>query len=386
MDTYKIVYDGAGYKSLSGLLVVPRAVHDHDQSFPLMAYQHPTQVLRSMSPSNFPETLLDDQLTIPLALFMGMSGYIVAVADYPGLGESYDIHPYCLKTLGPVVSNMLEASLQQLKIENRSDAWNGQTYLMGFSEGGYATVVTAQELQENYAAKHNVRRVAALDGPHSLSQTMRDVMLNADSDYQAPYFLPYVVDAFGEAYGSEIDILNFEKAIISLEVINPDTHEQEQFNPNLRKRLNGEYTGDEINKYIRLASPYKGPSSILTTDFLSTLQDETSAVVKTLRKNDSTYGWFPLASTEVKFFHHKFDDLVPRGNSEQAIQDWGGINNVDYEDYYFYIPGLGSIHAGAMIPAVKLGFQWIDKDAWPDRMVDHEALFESFNYTEAVAQ
>lgn len=366
VTAYKITYSGAGYTKLTGLLVVPNTRDKSARSYPMLSYQHPTQVRRSQSPSMHSQGLLfDDELTIPLALALGASGYITVVADYPGLGDSYDVHPYCLKTLGPVVTAMMKVSRDKLNdLVSKGEwkgSWNGELNLMGFSEGGYATVVTAQDVQQNHK-EYTLKKVAALDGPHSLSGTMRELMLTADSSFQAPYFLPYVVDGYGAAYGSTVSIMQFANGIINPKVKNPATGVEEDFNPNLQQKLNGAYSGGEISNYMRLIDNYKGPSSILTPGFIAGLQDTKSSVYEKLMINDAVYGWSPDDATRVRFIHFYWDDLVPYGNSSTAYKAWKSKTNVDLYPFFHYIPFLGSYHAGALIPALSYGFNWIHID------------------------
>jgi hypothetical protein len=366
VTTYKITYDGAGYKNLTGLLVVPSDRYNPTRSFPMLSYQHPTQVLRSQSPSNHSKDFtFDDELTIPFALALGASGYITVVADYPGLGGNKDVHPYCLKTLGPVVTTMMQASQEQLAKLKNAGTWkgsfNGDLYLMGFSEGGYATVVTAQDVQQNHK-EYNLKKVAALDGPHSLSDTMRTLMLTADSSFTAPYFLPYVVNGFGEAYGSTVSIMKFENGVLNPTVKNPQTGADESFNPKLKERLYGDYSGGDISSYMRLVSPYNGPRSILTKGFLDGLNDKTSSIFEKLMINDSVYGWSPDDATKVRFIHYYWDDLVPYENSSIAYKAWKSKSNVDLYPFFHIIPFLGSNHAGALIPALSYGFNWIYRE------------------------
>ncbi len=366
VTTYKITYKGAGYQNLTGLLVVPNNRNHPQQAYPMFAYQHPTQVLRSQSPSMHSQGLLfDNELTIPLALALGASGYITVVADYPGLGDNHDVHPYCTKTLGPVVTSMMQAAREHLANLAASGSWkgswNGELNLMGYSEGGYATVVTAQDVQQNHK-EYTLKKVAPLDGPHSLSDTMRNLMLTADSSFSAPYFLPYVVDGFGAAYGSTVSIMKFENAVVTVKVKNPQTGVEEDFNPNLRIKLNGDYSGEAISSYMRLVSNYKGPSSILTPGFIEGLKDTGSSVYEKLLINDAVYGWTPNDSTKLRFIHFYWDDLVPYGNSSVAYKAWKNKSNVELYPFFHYIPFLGSRHAGALIPALIYGFNWIHHD------------------------
>ncbi len=46
---------------------------------------------------------------------------------------------------------------------------------------------------------------------------------------------------------------------------------------------------------------------------------------------------------------------------------WKSDSNVSMIPFIEYIPGLGSVHAGALIPAVIRGFIWIDSIAYPHR-------------------
>lgn len=367
INTYKIVYNDTIYKGLTGLLVIPKS--KAGETFPMIALQHPTQVLRKMSPSNFGtgqgQVIVDDQLTIPLALFLGRAGYIVVVADYPGLGDNKEIHPYCTKRLGSVVTSMMNAVLEFFNVNNIKQTFNGEVYLMGYSEGGYATAVTAQDIEQRYSDIFKIKGVAALDGPHSLSETMRNLMLTAGKDFAAPYFLPYVINGFDDAYGQSVDMVKFDKAIVNPIVTNPETQKLEQFNPNLRARLDGSYSASQINNYMMLMKPYVGPKTILTQDFVNALNDRNSKVYSLLKENDSTTRWTP--SSQFVFIHNFLDDLVPYNNSNRAYTDWESNKNVTLTTFIEYIPGLGSVHAGALIPAVIRGFLWIDSKAYPVR-------------------
>lgn len=379
-EQHKITYTMSGYSDvLTGLLVVPYGpnYYDDELSVPIVALQHPTQVKRSQSPSNAANVPIDDELTIPVAGAIAHLGYIVVVADYPGLGDNYNVHPYCMTELGRVVVGAMDASLQKIdqlrqipKPRNIGVSWDGRVFLMGYSEGGYATLVTAKEIQTRHADRYPLAGVAALDGPHSLSDTMRNVMINADTSYTAPYFLPYVVAAYGAAYGSSVDILNFDKAVVST------IHRQETgwdaFNSALYRLVvsqkgDPDVTGTIISNKMMEVDFYGGPSSILTSGFLTTLKEDTGTLVTTLKNNDAFRNWVPDSSYRVILYHNSLDDYVPVGNSYNAFVEWQDYSNVDFQPFVDYIPYLGSVHAGALIPAYIKGIQWMDAIAYPAR-------------------
>jgi len=89
-----------------------------------------------------------------------------------------------------------------------------------------------------------------------------------------PYFMPYVIDGYGEAYGSTVGLMKFENALT-----------------NPKAMLNGNFGGDAISSYMRLVTPYEGPRSILVKDFTDALNNINSTILSKLRENDAVYGW-----------------------------------------------------------------------------------------------
>jgi len=340
----KIVYTIPGYdKKLTGLLVYPYTF----RKMPILSLQHPTQVERKYSPSFHKMT--DNELTTQYALLLASMGYIVVVPDYPGLGDNTDVHPYCMNTLADSVVGMIEVVKGMQGITPQ----DGRLFLMGYSEGGYATLVTARKIQEKKPGL-NLVAAAALDGPHSLSRTMHDVMINAGKEYRAPYFLPYVIAGYGAGYPS-IPEFTFGTAI----------HDDPPgFAAQLYRMLDGDYTGGEISNYMMGLPGYHGPSSALTDSFLTLLKTEGSIVNAKLRENDS-YAWTPDGKAKIRIWHNTKDDLVPVGNTENAAAAWKGVANVETIYFSEYIDGLGSVHAGALIPAYIKATGWINGMAFP---------------------
>jgi pimeloyl-ACP methyl ester carboxylesterase len=340
----KIVYTIPGYdKKLTGLLVYPYTF----RKMPILSLQHPTQVERQFSPSFHKMT--DNELTTQYAVLLASMGYIVVVPDYPGLGDNTDVHPYCMNTLADSVVGMITV----VKSMKNITANDGRLFLMGYSEGGYATLVTARKIREKNP-ELNLVAAAALDGPHSLSKTMHDVMVNAGKEYSAPYFLPYVIAGYGAGYPS-IPEFRFGTAIHD---------EPPGFAVQLYHMLDGYYTGGEINSYMMGLPDYHGPSTALTESFLTLLKTEGSIVNRKLQENDA-YAWTPDGKAKIRMWHNTKDDLVPVGNTESATAAWKGITNVETTYFTEYIDGLGTVHAGALIPAYIKATGWINGIAFP---------------------
>ncbi|HEX9022235.1 MAG TPA: hypothetical protein VF799_00175, partial [Geobacteraceae bacterium] len=102
-----------------------------------------------------------------------------------------------------------------------------------------------------------------------------------------------------------------------------------------------------------------GPRSILTKGFTDALGDTKGSLFNVLRSNDAVYGWSPSSGTKIHFIHNQFDDLVPYDNTSVAYEEWKKFSNVDTETLWLWIPGLGSVHAGALVPALFSGFLWL---------------------------
>ena len=358
---YKVTYnstDAAGNpQKLTGLMVIPASVSGK-ASVPILSMQHPTQVERKYSPSK--RSIKDNEFTCVVAGIISMTGYVVVVADYPGLGDNYDVHPYCHKSLSHSVVDLIRvASESKDEMEQLNVEWNGKLVLMGYSEGGYATMVSAQKLQED--GIFEVGAVAPLDGPYSLSVTMKNVMLTADASYGAPYFLPYFIAGYESVYTPNITFSGAIKESV------PDYTPPagQTFATVLYSLLDGSHTSAEISDFMRKATPYEGPRSAMKDDFIDQLKDDTSYVCTKLEANNGYEGWTP--NVQMKMFHNKKDDYVPYDNMLEAEKVFPQVANIQYDGYTEYIPISDSIHADSFPVAMVMGFLYVDKYAYPDR-------------------
>ncbi len=356
---------------VSGVVILPldTAQWKNPRSVPILCFQHPTQVERKYSPSNCAglTTMLDDPMyNVLLGCLMSACGYVVVIADYPGLGSD-TTHPqnYCTYNLADSVIDLTDVAIEDVGDSSILRTyfkglvkWNKMVYLMGYSEGGYATLATAKKMQIEYPEKYDVKGVVPLDGPHSLSVTMRNVMLTADSGYQSPYFLPYVLQGYDYVYNNgvgnvpEFDFMGAVKQQVDGYTGN--------YAAALKAMLDGSKTGEEINEFMKLAQPYAGPKSIMTETFISYLLDDGSKVVQTLQQNNSYYNWVP--QMPVMMFHHIRDDLVPYQNSLLALKAFvdGGAEKVGLMPFDATVSSSGSIHSAAAPVAYALGFVWLN--------------------------
>ncbi len=357
--TYYTTVPSGEYIPVSGLMVIPTLNVFQRLSVPIISLQHPTQIERQYSPSRLNTD--DPLLTVQLALTLASTGYIVLVPDYPGMGIDPGVHPYCHRSLAACVVDLIRAARDSVELRNSRTSWNRQLFLMGYSEGGYVTLVAARDLQTKHAWEFDVTAVAALDGPYSLSESMRNLMLTFNPEYQDPYYLPYVIRGYDAVYAGPNNPFQFSR------VIKTSIPGFPSYADDLYSLLDGNHTSDEVDTFIRKAVPYLGPRSILTDTFIADLENTDSDVYRILAENDAYRDWVPRMP--MKLFHHADDDLVPSDNADQALAAFqnAGAASVQLEKFHEYFPNMTSIHAGAAPVAYSKAFLWLDSFAYPNR-------------------
>ncbi len=298
----------------SGLMWVP-FTWGMSRSFPIISYQHGTEVYRACAPSRFdpdpgsvlsspdPTGALQAYIESVVGALMASAGYIVVMPDYPGFGDSTEIHPYVHSSLGYSVSDIIAAARRKLTGRVTS---NGEIFLTGYSEGGYATMAGARALQ---GAGVPVKAVVPCDGPYDLSGVMVDRLLTG-TDVKDPALYLYTASGYHSVYGDEIDYdALFRPAYASL----------------LKAGLfDGTHTSAEV---AALSLPPQ-PSLMLTDYAISTLLAPGGTVFNRLAENNGWVGWVP--SSPVIMVHAPADDVVPYGNalSAKAAFDAMGVSGL----------------------------------------------------------
>ena len=142
---------------------------------PVLGYQHATTFHDAEAPSNKVEPY---EPPIVLASL----GYIVVSADYVGFGASKgQEHPYLVaEPTARAVLDMLRAA-QAWRQQNRV-AGNGQLFLVGYSEGGYATMAAHRAIHQGGGAlKTQLQAAVPGAGPYDMLKTL-DAQLERVSD------------------------------------------------------------------------------------------------------------------------------------------------------------------------------------------------------------
>lgn len=162
---------------------------------PLLSYQHGTIKQDAKAPSNLVDTAGPE-------IILASLGYIVLSADYVGYGASKGTpHPYLLS--GPsaaAVIDLLTAAKYWRQTQQLHD--NGQLFLVGYSEGGYATMAAHRALQAGTSThRRDIVSVLPGAGPYNVGLTIDEELKLVARAYPLlsvllqPGFLKYLSDA-----------------------------------------------------------------------------------------------------------------------------------------------------------------------------------------------
>ena len=340
---------GSGDARESGLMWVP-FTWGRPQSFPVVSYQHGTQVYQDSAPSRFranPLTVLSspdltgalqNYVECVVGALVASAGYIVVMPDYVGFGEStVPDHPYVTLALGDSVTGALGAA--QAALRRSPVSASGKVFLTGYSEGGYATMAGARALQLDGVVPAGI---VPCDGPYDLSGTMLRQMLY--QEVKVPSYLLYAASGLHALYPS----LDYGALL----------------KPPYVALLNGGlFDGTHTNAEIAALGLPSEPVEMLDPDAADLLRIPTGAVYGLLAANDAWQGWVPAAP--IVFVHCPLDDVVPYENAEVARGILVGLGLpvppiVDVPPVPIIDELAGSVHLAAYPTAMLAAFTIIE--------------------------
>ena len=283
---YKTVTLDGRLINASGLLAYP--LKPAGASSPLLSFQHATVFKDEDAPSNNPST---NQALLALAA----TGYIAVMADYIGYAESgnEEIHTFVIAdSLAAAVIDMLRASRQFL-VAN-SIATNGQLFLTGYSEGGYATLAAQKEMEENLAGEFSITASMPAAGPYDMSSTIQYMVGQPTNDN--PELLGFVFKAYDYWYGlNRLDSI-FQAPYASV----------------IATYYDGTRSASEINSALTT-----NMADLFTTSFRSEFLGSGETTFKAYLGLNDIYNWAPR--TPTRFFHGQEDTIVPYTNATTAV-------------------------------------------------------------------
>ena len=280
---YKTLTPDGRLIDVSGVVALP--LKPAGKSSPLISYQHPTILQDGYAPSTFAD---------PVMISLAGSGFIVAMPDYIGYATSTtELHPYLhAQSLAGTTVDMLRAARQLLAQKNISD--NGQLFLMGYSEGGYATLATQKEMEQHLAAEFPLVASMPGAGPYDISGTARYSVGLASNP--VPELLGFFFKAYDFWYGWN-SINSIYKAPYNTVIATG-------------------YDGSIEQATLRAALSSDSATLFNSTFRSGFLGGGESAIKADIAKND-IYNWAPITPTHL--FHGQDDTIAPYANSTTAF-------------------------------------------------------------------
>ena len=304
---YKTTNEKSQSVDASGLLVLPvttpeflagyEALNDRNFSVSMVSDQHGTIFPNSQAPSvaeiknGLPESDLG-------ALFSSIYGFATLMPDYIGYGDSVsNYHPFILeKSSANATVDFIKAAIKYCN--DNQVPLNGQLFLSGYSEGGYATMAAAKEIELNQNTL-SIKASAPMAGPYDLEK-MTTGVLNAPM-MAFPPFLAYIVDSYAKTY-DDINVSGIINAPYAsmLDSLFDREHNATQIYGSLPNVFNG---GQEPDKLF--VPDY-------SDDFIA---NEDNALRKRFVEN-SPINWTP--KNPMNLYHCTNDLVIPYAMSELA--------------------------------------------------------------------
>lgn len=315
--------NGSGTEQIaSGAVIFPQGVTD----LPMVSIQHGTETKRdlvaSVSTVNSVEGIV--------GLVMASMGYMVLIPDYLGFGVSDIMHPYMnAESLVPSVIDFLRAG--RIYCSENQITLNGTTFLTGYSEGGYVTLITQKEIEANYTSEFSLTAVSPSSGPYNLEGMMQTIFQS--NSYNTPAYIAFFLTAYNELYNwNRLEDIFYEP-----------------YSSMMPALFDGSNTWGEIVN--SLPSSF---SELVNSTFISDVNNGNEQEFLSAIHDNTLLDWTP--QTPIHFFHGESDEIVPIQNVYTAIDAFtaNGATNITLT----IIPS--GTHESSGIPAILGTIEWFE--------------------------
>ncbi|UOQ54385.1 alpha/beta hydrolase family protein [Hymenobacter cellulosivorans] len=281
---YRLTYttrDNSGQNvTASGALLVPVTT----EALPLLSYQHGT--IRPDDEDRAPSYYNPSSEVYSAVSVLASTGYIVSAPDYIGYGASKNLpHPYeHAASLASASLDMLRAAREFAAKEKL--ALNKKNFLLGYSEGGYATLALHKMMEEKAATEFTV--TASAPGAGAYHKTaFADYILKSDQPLNFLSTYVWVLDTYNRTYSLNRPI---------------NYYVNEPWATQLQTNLYGEVPSQA--------------KELFTAKFRQGILEKTDQPMLAAFRDNDIYDWQPKAP--LALFHGTADDYVPFFNSQDA--------------------------------------------------------------------
>ena len=303
---YKIPYtttDEEGNSvAVSGLMVVPTGVPEAvtQAGFSMVSDDHGTIFANAEAP-----TVVASNTSAPAGssvILTSLFAFVTLQPDYIGFGDSSDhYHPFVLKkSLADCTVDFINAA-KKFAQENNIHL-NGQLFLTGYSEGGYAAMAALEKIEME--GELQVTMAAPMAGPYIMDGLAQQVL--SQPELSVPSFMANIGYAYAKAYDEDI-----------ASVIN------EPYASKLDELFDGSKARPEIDP--ELTTVTTGPNGLFKQSFVDGFFAGnwfTQAVIE-----NSLYKWAP--QTPIALVHCMGDDVIPFDisvNTKASLDGYGAAS------------------------------------------------------------
>ena len=328
-SVYKITYNTTFQdKKLvaSGLICVP----DNAGDYPLLSFQNGTNVEYNRAPSVDTNSDLYRMLESVATM-----GFVVVIPDYPGFGESEQVlHPYLEKeNTIPSLTDMLKAAREFVSQSQVDASLNDDLYLMGYSQGGWATMQLQNEIEVAGLENYHLKASACGAGPYDLNY-VNSMIVNRET-YPMPYFLAFLM----HAYQTHRQFPNELNEIFA-----------EEYASKIPTLFDGMTSGGEINTELTTQV-----SDLLQENYrLGYDTDEEYDSIQIAFENNSIAAW--NTSTPTRLYHGANDTFVPLESSEKLKTDFENLGVTNDQVKLIIIPDVN--HQSGILPFGFASLNW----------------------------
>ena len=323
--TYRTLFMGEEVTA-SGLICIPSV----PGTYPVLSFQNGTNTLHSAAPTADPQGLQFQMIE-----YIAGTGYVVIIPDYLGFGASKQMaHPYLHKesTVQTLV-DMLYAVTEFDQDVAKDITVTNESYLIGYSQGGWATLALLDALENDYSADFTVRAASCGAGPYDLERFNSEVL--GMTEYPMPVFLGYIANAYStyDIYPNPLTDLFKEPYAGRIPGLYDGLHSSEQINSQLTTSITG----------------------LFTAAYLSGAEtDQKYLGVRNALSNNSIIGWD--SEVPILLLHGTADTYVLPELSETMYNRMIGSGSSPQSCLYVSMQGLD--HGTGAVPAVMAGVEF----------------------------
>ncbi len=306
VTVYRVFYYTHNYQNnlitASGLIYVPEIIN---YFVPVVCYQHGTAIQKQEVPS----VTADMGYYVPF-IMASETGAIVCASDYIGLGFSDGVqHFYEPTEEANAVVDMLGSVQLLVNKTYHKLTFDYDIFLMGYSQGGHATLAAQRKLETRYSTQFHLKGSAPMASWFSLEKSSQfNVMKNpVDYPFSSAYaFLINSIQTTQQVYPSYSSI----------------------FIPSYDSLTNVLFDGAHTTGYVNTQFPVNFYTALQPAFSNDLNNDSENVFLRVAKKYDVINDWIP--KTPTRFYHSSGDEIAFYDNSVIAYNTFkqkGG--NVD---------------------------------------------------------